>query len=242
MSCALCMGGIVLPRAKRFTSGFAYSTIRKLGLWALFPLFLMAACTSATGATPTVTATFASTFTIPITPSLTFNATATLALPPSSTVTKPPATATALPLPGPFSPTPNRIQVGTQEQQVIDLVNQFRLQNDLAALTVDSRLMAAAEAHSLDMAQHNFFAHEGSDGSTVGDRLTRQGYGWSFYAENLACGYDSPGAAVQGWLASPAHRTNLLAAEAHQIGVGYAPGAQGSNCRTYWTADFAASH
>ncbi len=134
------------------------------------------------------------------------------------------------------------MQVSDEEQQVVDLINQIRRQNNLSILTIDSRLMTAAEGHTLDMAQHSFFAHEGSDGSTVGDRLTRQGYAWSFYAENLACGYDSPGAVVQGWMDSPAHRANLLAAEAHQIGVGYAAGAQGSNCHTYWTADFAAGH
>ncbi len=134
------------------------------------------------------------------------------------------------------------MQVSDEEQQVVDLINQIRRQNNLSILTINSRLMTAAEGHTLDMAQHNFFAHEGSDGSTVGDRLTSQGYVWSFYAEDLACGYDSPSAVVQGWMDSPAHRANLLAAEAHQIGVGYAPGAQGSNCHTYWTADFAAGH
>ncbi len=99
--------------------------------------------------------------------------------------------------------------------------------------------MAAAKGHSLDMAQHNFFAHEGSDGSSVGDRLTRQGYLWNFYAEDLACGYNSSSAAVQGWMDSPAHRDNLLAEKARQIGVGYV-GDQGGDCHTYWTADFAA--
>ena len=131
------------------------------------------------------------------------------------------------------------VQAGNEEQQVIDLINQIRRQNNLPTLTSDARLMAAAESHSLDMAQHNIFAHEGSDGSLVGDRLKRQGYMWNFYAEDLACGYDGPNAVVQGWLDSPAHRDNLLAANARQIGVGFV-GDQGGDCRTYWTADFAA--
>ncbi len=62
----------------------------------------------------------------------------------------------------------------------VNVVDQIRLQNNLPALTLDSRLVAAAEGHSLDMAQDNFFAHEGSDGSSVGDRLTCQGYAWNF--------------------------------------------------------------
>lgn len=89
------------------------------------------------------------------------------------------------------------------------------------------------------MARHNFFAHEGSDDASVEDRLNRQGYAWNFYAEDLACGYASPGATMQGWLNSPAHRDNLLTDKAQHIGVGYV-GDQGGECRTYWTADLAA--
>jgi uncharacterized protein YkwD len=121
------------------------------------------------------------------------------------------------------------------------LINQFRSQNNLPTLSIDARLMAAAEGHSLDMAQHNFFAHEGSEGASVGDRLTRQEYAWNFYAEDLGCGYDSAKAVVQGWLDSPTHRENLMAEQARHIGVGYV-GDQGGDCGTYWTADFAAGH
>ncbi len=224
--------------------------------------FLLASCTSS-GITPVVAITLspASTFTaLPshtpittatptllstrtVTPSLTVPATMTLAPSPTNTMlptmTRPRATVTPRPNPSPTPASPVPVQVGSEEQQVIDLINQIRRQNNLPALTIDARLMAPAESHSQDMAQHNLFAHEGSDSSSVGERLTGQGYDWNFYAEDLACGYDSPSAVVQGWLASPAHRDNLLAANARQIGVGYV-GDQGGDCHPHWTADFAA--
>ena len=233
------------------------------GPGALLLLLWLPACTPATPLTPGAAITITSTHGLTAAPSHaptgtktltaspsntstpTATATATTTVEPSPTVTPlptislPRATTTNRPAPSPLPPSPVPVQAGSEEQQVIDLINQIRSQNNLATLTIDARLMAAAEGHSLDMAQHNFFAHEGSAGTSVEDRLTRQGYAWNFYGENLACGYDSPNATVQGWLDSPPHRANLLAAEAHHIGVGYV-GDQGGDCRTYWTADFAA--
>ena len=125
------------------------------------------------------------------------------------------------------------------ETQAIQLINQEREKHGLPALVPDGRLIAAAEAHSQDMAVHNFFSHTGPDGSTPGDRLTRQGYHWTFFAENLGCGYPTAAEVVQGWLTSPEHQANLLASEAQAIGVGFVH-RPGTDCRDYWTADFAA--
>jgi uncharacterized protein YkwD len=105
------------------------------------------------------------------------------------------------------------------ERQVILLLNQERARHDLSALAENQQLAAAAEAHSQDMAQHDFFDHQGSDGSTVADRIERQDYRWRFFAENLACRYPTAEAVVQGWLASEGHRANILASEAQEIGV-----------------------
>lgn len=43
----------------------------------------------------------------------------------------------------------------------------------------DDRLAMAAYLHSVDMETNQFFDHVGSDGSTPGDRITRQGYDWA---------------------------------------------------------------
>jgi hypothetical protein len=48
-----------------------------------------------------------------------------------------------------------------------------------APLRLESRLTAAAEAHSQDMYDHGFMSHTGSDGSDVVRRVERQGYTWS---------------------------------------------------------------
>ena len=58
-------------------------------------------------------------------------------------------------------------------------------------LVYDDRLEAAARAHGADMARIGFFSHTGSDGSDIGTRLHRAGYGWCFAAENIAMGQRS---------------------------------------------------
>jgi uncharacterized protein YkwD len=50
--------------------------------------------------------------------------------------------------------------------------------------------------------------------------------------ENIAYGYTTPQAVVNGWMNSSGHRANILSASYTQIGVGYV--AQGN----YWTQMF----
>jgi uncharacterized protein YkwD len=125
------------------------------------------------------------------------------------------------------------------EAEIVALINHERISRGLAALAVEPRLMKAAQAHSQDMAQHNFFDHLGSNGSTPGDRITRAEYPWGFFAENLGCGYAAAEAVVQAWLDSPGHRANMLAPEAEHVGIGLASAPE-ADCAPYWTGLFAA--
>ena len=67
---------------------------------------------------------------------------------------------------------------------MVDLINAERVDQGLAAYAVDSRLRAAARVHATDMACNHFTSHTGSDGSSVRDRVERQGYSWSWIGEN----------------------------------------------------------
>jgi uncharacterized protein YkwD len=73
-------------------------------------------------------------------------------------------------------------------QTLIGLINDARAEVGRPALTVNQRLMNAAQAHSLDMACNDFLRHSGSDGSWVGDRLASAGYPNSYYLEIIAIG------------------------------------------------------
>jgi uncharacterized protein YkwD len=118
-------------------------------------------------------------------------------------------------------------------QQVVDLVNKERAKAGCTALTIDDKLMLAAQRHSQDQADHKTMSHDGSDGSDVGDRLDRVGYAWRAYGENVAWNQQSPAAVMDAWMNSPGHRANILNCSYTEIGVGVAR----SN-GPYWTQDF----
>ncbi|MHC4661211.1 MAG: PKD domain-containing protein, partial [Planctomycetota bacterium] len=127
------------------------------------------------------------------------------------------------------------IPTPTPEENVVILTNRERAGQGLPPLKMCALLNAAAEAHSIDMRDNNFFDHTGSDGSSPWDRMNREGYYMTAAAENIAVGYTTPEAAVQGWMESEGHRANILNGELREIGVGYA---QGGSWGHYWTQDF----
>ena len=119
--------------------------------------------------------------------------------------------------------------------EVVDRTNAERVRRGLRALTVDQRLAAAAQAHSADMVQRGFFAHESPDGRQVWDRAVAAGYAYRKVAENIAAGQRSAEEVVRGWMESPGHRANILDGDLTQIGVGRA---EGGSYGVYWTQVF----
>lgn len=120
----------------------------------------------------------------------------------------------------------------TPQQQVVDLVNQRRASAGLPALRVDGRLTNAAQAHSHDQARRAVMSHIGSDGSTIGTRVTRAGYAWSRASENVGAGQPNAASIVNGWMNSGSHRANVLDRNVIHIGIGLA---YSSNGTPYWT-------
>ena len=127
------------------------------------------------------------------------------------------------------------------EAEVARLVNEFRGQNGKSKLDVNTKLNAAAEGHSEDMAWNDFFSHTGSDGSRVGARVSEEGYDWRGVGENIAAGQSTPQKVVDAWKASSGHRANMLNSW-EDMGVGYEYLANDTgkvNYHHYWTLDFA---
>jgi uncharacterized protein YkwD len=104
-------------------------------------------------------------------------------------------------------------------------------------LTWNATLGTAAEAHSRDMANHNFFAHKNREGRLPGDRAELAGYIGQLIGENLAAGQDTPRKVLDGWLASPGHCSTLMNPQFRELGAAYAVDPQ-SDAGIYWTAMF----
>ncbi|KAJ3373194.1 hypothetical protein GGF31_001186 [Allomyces arbusculus] len=107
---------------------------------------------------------------------------------------------------------------------LLTLVNAYRASVGSPPVCIVASLTAAAEAHSRDMATNQYFAHNDQNGTSPFDRMLTFGYSFNAAAENIAYGYVSPAAVMQGWIASPGHERNLRNAVYAHMGVGAAVG------------------
>merc|ERR1712172_75167 len=72
--------------------------------------------------------------------------------------------------------------------EMLDAVNNERNKAGAPPLCYNQKIINAAYKHNEDMADKNYFSHTGKDGSSPGDRITRENYSWCSYGENIAKG------------------------------------------------------
>jgi len=106
-------------------------------------------------------------------------------------------------------------------------------------LTLNETLSRAALAHAADMAQYSHFSHEGRDGSSPADRITRAGYNWKSVGENIAAGQTTPESVVEGWLKSPHHCENVMGPQFREMGIAFYVN-RASQAGIYWVQLFGA--
>jgi uncharacterized protein YkwD len=134
----------------------------------------------------------------------------------------------------PAKPKPPKL--GAFEADVIRFSNAYRAQNGRDPLEANAELSAAAEDWSATMASGDFFRH-----SDVAGQIARFGYDATGYGENIAAGQTTARAVVDGWIASPGHRANLLRADFEDVGVGHVYRANDGGAARYghyWTQIF----
>lgn len=107
---------------------------------------------------------------------------------------------------------------------VATLTNDQRGTNGVAPLSVNPLLTEAAQMKANDMAAKGYFAHVAPDGTLPWYWFTKVGYDYEYAGENLAVNFDDSTQLVNAWMASPAHRENILKPEYTQIGIGMATG------------------
>lgn len=145
----------------------------------------------------------------------------------------------------PFNP-PSAADATAADEELLQRINAARAQprrcgnkplSAAAPLRPNALLRAAAQAHARDMLDHNYFAHEGRDGSSPAQRVAETGYSYRIVGENLASGPETAAEAVEGWIASPGHCENLMDARFVESGVAFAASSHGP-ARIYWVQEF----
>ncbi len=122
-----------------------------------------------------------------------------------------------------------RVFLSDVEQLLLEMVNEERIQRGIASLQFEPKLMEIARAHTTDMMERRFFAHDNPDGEGPADRVARahrQLIGTS--AENLWRGSRSDiprdkelaEDIMDSLMNSPGHRVTILAEDLTHLGVG----------------------
>lgn len=128
----------------------------------------------------------------------------------------------------PSSPLSDCETMNTMACDTFNLINIERINVGLPSLKISINAIKAAQFHSDDMYENNFFSHNSPDESWI-ERLSRFGVSGGIHAENIAVN-NRPVGAVSSWMNSLGHRQNILSPSYKYSGVGYRNG--------YWVQVF----
>lgn len=111
------------------------------------------------------------------------------------------------------------------EQSLLEGLNAERAAVGLRPLAIASELVSVARARSEDMVSLGYFNHYRPDGAlAIQALLERYGVSYAWAGENIARNNypddQSVAVAVRDFLASPAHRANILSMHYRTVGVG----------------------
>jgi uncharacterized protein YkwD len=123
------------------------------------------------------------------------------------------------------------------ELEVVRLHNQARAAAGLAPLDVHVHLHVDARRWSGEMARRQQLVHQGSAAGVTPFWQTSCAVadpGWQGCAENIAAGQATARAVHDAWMASSAHRRNVMNPATNRIGIGVWSDGQ----RLWWTARF----
>ncbi len=124
---------------------------------------------------------------------------------------------------------------------VLSLVNAHRQAVGAPALVTTPTLSAAATWKARHMAMYGYMAHDDPAppvARSTTDRFAACGYSGGGWGENIAMGFPTPQAVLNGWLSSPGHRANIEQPGFRATGIGAAVAKSGA---VYWAQTFGTS-
>jgi uncharacterized protein YkwD len=132
-------------------------------------------------------------------------------------------------------------RVDSKERAIVRAINRQRSRHGLVALRSSRKLARAADFHSWEMLDADYFAHESRDGGSF-DKRVRRYANHRALGETLAmlggCGRGSARKVVKMWMNSSGHRAVLLSSAYRRVGIGRRAGSLAGNRRCLVTADF----
>lgn len=134
------------------------------------------------------------------------------------------ASTTIAPLPAQTSDRPEDLS----REQIVSAINATRAASGASPWTYNPALESAARSQARLMASKDTLSH--NLGTTLRQRVTAAGY-QTAVGENVAKGYQTLPATINGWLASTGHRNTLLSPKFTEFGLAFARTGSG---KLYW--------
>lgn len=104
---------------------------------------------------------------------------------------------------------------------ILKLTNAERSKAGLPELKMHDEAQELAMIKAKDMYVNSYFDHTSPVYGSPFDMMDEAGLQYRTAGENIAAGYQSAEAVVNGWMNSPGHRANILNPEFTHLGVGY---------------------
>lgn len=104
------------------------------------------------------------------------------------------------------------------QKKVISIVNQNRKKQGLEALTMDEKLMKAAQDRAKELTKS--FSHTRPNGTSCFTIFEKYKITPTASGENIAAGQRSAAAVMDSWMNSPGHKENIMNNRFKKIGVG----------------------
>jgi uncharacterized protein YkwD len=147
---------------------------------------------------------------------------------------------------GPAAASASGARLDQKERAIVRGINHQRAKHGLAPVHASARLSRAADYHSWEMLDANYFAHTSRDGGSFDARVRRyvnkRALGETLAYLGGGCSRGSARRVVRMWMNSPPHRAILLSGTYRRVGVGKRVGSLGSGKACMVTADFSSKN
>lgn len=118
----------------------------------------------------------------------------------------------------------NDFLASIQSAYLVDLTNADRATLGLGSLTINEKLVNAANMKANDMAEKGYFAHVSPDGHSPWYWIEKAGYNYIYAGENLAVNFNQSRDVQNAWMNSPTHRANIVNKHYTEIGISTSEG------------------
>jgi len=126
---------------------------------------------------------------------------------------------------------------------LLELINEYRSKGcncsnvymaPVPIVAWNEKLEKAAWLHSKEMSDSAYFSHTGKNGSNPGNRISKMGYKWKTYEENIALGVLTEKTLIKGLMNSPVHCKAMMNPNVRETAVAL--------YNNFWTQELAVSY